>query len=244
MNSGVDVSKAGLLWAARVCEWRGDFAEAQRLATEALERDGNFVEALLVRAVSRRVVGALEGAHGAIADYTRCIEIDPDCDCAFRFRAACLTELASRRGTAEMRSSLHQAEEDLAQAVRLDPANEQAMLSLIETAILGERYREAFGHAGEAWSAVRDPGNRVIGAWLGCIAGILAGRPRRTWERYLDELQARHATLGPLSWCVAEINGVLARVEAEGRYDAGALADLASVHELFLGHFEERPVLR
>ncbi len=79
MDTGANVSKAGLLWAAKVCEWRGDHAGAQRLASAALEGDEDFVDALMVRALSRRLLGAIDGPDGAIADYTRCIAIDAQC---------------------------------------------------------------------------------------------------------------------------------------------------------------------
>jgi len=225
-----------VLLAAKLCEWRSDWPEAARLASVALEQDDRVLDAYQQRALARRLMGDLAGAIG---DYDRCIQIDPSCTWAWEFRGACRSTLAGRLPRDQMLELQEQAELDYRQAVRLDPANERATLSMIEAAICADRFLAAFGCAGEAWSVVRCPRLRVVGAWLGCIAGILAERQPRTWDRYLQALRARQSTLGPLTWCVAEINSVLRRLEEEGRHDCGTLARLAEVHEIFLSHFAE-----
>ncbi|OGA98186.1 MAG: hypothetical protein A3E25_20910 [Burkholderiales bacterium RIFCSPHIGHO2_12_FULL_69_20] len=235
-------SIGAILLAAKLCEWRGQWPEAARLASVALEQDDRILEAYQQRALARRLLGDLDGA---IEDYDRSIQIDPLCDWAWEFRGACRSTLAGRLPRDQMLDLQAKAELDYRQAAKLDPANERATLSMIEAAICADRYRAAFGYAGEAWSAIRCPRLRVVAAWLGCIAGILAERPPRTWDRYLQALRARQSSLGPLTWCVAEINSALRRLEAEGRHDCGTLARLTEVHDLFLSHFGEGgPALR
>lgn len=238
-------SIAALLLEIQVREWHGDWPSVERLASTAIERDDELADAYMRRALARRILNVLQGPEGAIADYDRCIDIDPLNACAWEFRGGCRSTLAGRLPREHRIVMQALAEQDYRQAAQLDPANEQVGLSMIEAAICAGRYREAFGYAGEAWSTVRSPCRRVVGAWLGCIAGILAKRPRRIWDKYHQALQARQAELGALAWSVTEISAALELLQGEGTCPPEALAELQDVHELFLSHFEEGgPILR
>lgn len=230
-----------VLMRAKMYEWFGDWSNAERFATIAVEGAPALVPAYLVRALARRVQGNLEGA---ICDYEKAIELDPQCELAWEFRGACRSTLAARLPREKARALQARAEQDFRQAVLLDPTNEQAALSMVEAAICAERYREAFGHAGECWRTVSGLSQRVICAWLGCIAGLLARRPPQTWQQYTEILRRRETTLSQTAWCTAEINGVIARLFESKAYDADTLAEIEAVHNLFLGHFEQGgPVL-
>jgi tetratricopeptide (TPR) repeat protein len=245
MPTDTQTSATSLLLAVQLREWRGDWAGAAELATLAIQHDDQLTGAYMHRALARRVMGKLSGPDGAIADYDRCIDIDPLIACAWELRGGCRSTLAGRLPREQRIALQTLAEQDYRQAALLEPTNERVALALIEAAICAGRYREAFGYAGEAWSHVRGPSQRVVAAWLGCIAGVLANRPRPTWDRYHQALQVRQAELGALTWCVAEINAALELLQAEGGCAQETLATLQGVQDLFLSHFEDGgPMLR
>lgn len=224
------------LWQAKMCECSGDWSGAENFATIALEADPTLVGAYCQRALARRILGNL---GGAIADYDQVLVHDPQYAPGLHFRGACRSTLAARLPREEARTLQAEAERDFRRAVRLEPSNEQAALSMVEAAICAERYREAFGYAGECWRNLRQGSNRVICAWLGCIAAILARRPRKTWQCYIELLQRREVMLPRMAWCITEINGVIACLYEIRTCDASTLAEIEVVHNIFVGHFGE-----
>ncbi len=94
MHSSETNFAAALLLAIEICEWHSDWLGVERPASAAIEYDDKLAEARVHRALARRVLNVLQGPEGAIADYDRCIDIDPQNARAWEFRGACYFTLA------------------------------------------------------------------------------------------------------------------------------------------------------
>jgi len=210
-----------------------DYKKAKACASEAIQINPSLVDAFAVRALACRVLGELDMA---IADYTKVIEIDPNNSQAWMFRGACKTQKASNLEGLEKTTLINEAHPDYQRAAELRPDDELAGLALLELEICIGKYREAVGTAGVWWNRVRTPANKVICAWLGVIAMILAVHPERKWAHLKAFLEQDRTRLGPTDWCVTEIEGCLKSVQ--GNPSQAALLDtIRPIHASFIKRF-------
>lgn len=223
-----------LLQKARAYERAQDWSRAKTLATEAVEANPSLIDAMMIRALCCRCLGT---PNDAIADYTRVIRLDPENGDALMFRGACKTQIAADMDNPEARMNLlNDAYPDYRRAAELMPGNELAGLALLELEICIGKYREAVGTTGEWWNRVQYPPYKVVCAWLGAIALILAGRPESRWSHFVEFLEQERARLGPTDWCVTEIDRCLGLLEDNG-IATDVISRLLAIHKLFLGHF-------
>ena len=230
---------------ARTCSGIGEWKRARDCATKAIEINPTLVEAYEIRAVAFRVMGELDCA---IKDYSSVVEIDPQQGDAWMFRGACKTQKASRHGRHEAINILNDAHSDYKRACELMPDNERAAGALLELEICASKYREAVGTAGSWWHRVRTVDDKLVFAWLGGIAFILAGKPSQKWVHFQDFLESEPAKLNPRDWSLAEMNGKIAELSkmvSEGRIEEQRLSEVRNVHRLFLSHFSgDGPVIQ
>lgn len=229
---------------ARIACQRRDWRTAETLASQAIDSDPELVDAYMARGLARRVRGDLAGAED---DYSAAIQRDPALAAAFKWRAGVRSSRAAYlRGEAAERCLLA-AENDLRQAVLLNPGDEQTRLGLLEAALCAGRHKEAFACAAECWRDFHDPDCQVIAAWLGCLAALLRQptSPPSRRRQWLCLLQKRQSVLPSLEWSAIEVSQLIARVAGDDSdYDPKILAEIRLVHGLFLSHFEGgRPAL-
>lgn len=212
-----------------------DWERSRDCASKAIEGDSSLIEAYMVRAIALRVIGGLDEAAN---DYTSVIEIDPQHGPAWMFRGACRAQKASsEQDTKEKTRLLNEAYPDYRRAAELMPDNEQAGLALLELEICAGKYREAVGTTGTWWNRLQGPHNKLICAWLACIAFILACKPEKRWAHFWEFLETEPTRLGPTEWSVAEISGLLETLESQGICDQAKLREVRKVHETFIQHF-------
>lgn len=237
------ISPLEMLEAARLWLQRQDWARAKACATDAIRLNPELPEAYMIRAFASRVMGDLAGA---IADYTRVIQLDPQRSEAWMFRGACKAQAASEtQDPARARELLSQAHPDYQRAAELRPDDEMAGLALLELEICLGRYREAVATTGLWWPRLQQPANKLIGAWLGAIAFILAGRPPAKWAALREFLEQSQTRLSGTEWSVVEISRTLDRLSCDPGCDPGKLQQAREIHELFLSHFPATgPVIR
>jgi tetratricopeptide (TPR) repeat protein len=229
-----------LLQQAQAYSQAQDWPRAKACATQAIEANPNLTEAYLIRAIANRCLADLDSS---IADYTRVIELDEHNGLAWMFRGACKAQKAScaddRSRSVEL---LAQAHPDYQRAAELKPDDEQAGLALLELEICIGKYREAVGTTGEWWGRIQQPNNKLVCAWLGAIAMILAGRPVQKWSHLQEFVRNDRTILGPTDWCVVEIERCLAFLQVK---HCPQLAEVKAIHDLFLGHFgQSGPAIR
>jgi len=232
-----------MLEAARVLVQHQDWPRARACASEAIRLNAGLPEAYMIRAFAARVMGDLEGA---IADYTLAIERDPQRGEAWMFRGACKAQLASAAtDRSRARELLSEAHPDYQRASELKPDDEQAGLALLELEICLGRYREAVATTGLWWRRMQHANYKLICAWLGAIAFILAGRPEAKWIHFREFLEADRTRLSATEWSVVEISRALERLPSEPNCDRERLDRVREIHALFLRHFPAGgPVIR
>ena len=206
-------------------------------ASEALDIDPNYSAAYMVRALAYRCRGQL---NEAVDDYGKVIDLDPQGAEAWKFRGACRAQEAANAQSASVAEGLNEmAYEDYRRAFELKPNDEQCGLALLEHEICLGKYREAVGTTGEMWPRIQAPLNKLICAWLGAIAMILAGRPERRWIHLKEHLENSNETLDPTAWCLAEIEGHLesleSRIDDRGRLDRARM-----IHGMFRVRFSDK----
>jgi tetratricopeptide (TPR) repeat protein len=231
------------LEAARLSLRYQSWERARASASDAIQANPALVEAYMIRAIASRVLDELDAA---IADYTRVVELDPQRGEAWLFRGACKTQKASEvRDPARACELLALAHPDYQRAAELKPDDEQVGLALLELEICIGKYREAVATTGLWWNRI-DPANyKLICAWLGAIAFILAGRPEAKWAHFRHLLEQDEPRLGVTDWSVVEISRTLERLASDPGCDRDSLAQARAMHELFLRHFPERgPAIR
>lgn len=222
-----------LLQEATAYEQVGNYKRARACASEAIQANPSFIDAYMTRAYASRVLGDLDGA---IADYCKVIEVDPENHEAWLFRGACRTQKASAMTRNVRLELMNDAHPDYRRAAELRPDDEQGGLALLELEICIGKYREAIGTTGVWWNRIQSSSSKLICAWLGAIASVLAGRPESRWAHYREFLKQDSTLLGPASWSVAEISNYLRDLEESG-YDTKRMAILREIYQLFIAHF-------
>jgi len=224
-----------LLEEARAYRNANDWTRAKTAATGAIQTSPALTEAYMIRAFARRLENDLDGA---MADYAKVIEIDPQNAHAWMFRGACAAQKSSTLGATSPASGLlEEAHRCYKKTAELQPDEEQAGLALLELEICMGKHREAVGTTGTWWGRVQTPSNKVISAWLGALAFILAGRPEAKWAHFREFLEKDTANLEPAVWSVVEIDHVLDKLRTAQPADEPRTAAALSIHRLFLSHF-------
>lgn len=139
----------------------------------ALARDPRSTEILRFRAALYE--GALDSPLRALADYARCVELDPDSALAYNDRARVLTRL----------ERFEEALADLRQALRIDPA---LPLTWCNRAATRLTMREPSSALPDAQRALELAPQSVRALHLGGVALIELGRPaeaERLLTRYI-----------------------------------------------------------
>jgi len=126
---------------------------------------------------------------------------------------------------------------DYRRAADLDPADEQTGLCLVELEICIGRYRDAVGSAGIWWNKVQSPENKIIAAWLGAIAMVMIGKPKRKLAKYLDVLHQDSPSLSSKAWCTHEMTRFLAFLSGDRFLCREKLATIEYIHRHFLKRF-------
>lgn len=232
-----------MLEAARLLLRHQDWPRARACAAEAIRLNPALPDGYMIRAFAARVMGDLEGAIG---DYTHAIELDPQRGEAWMFRGACKAQLASAaRDPVRARELLSAAHPDYQRASELTPDDEQAGLALLELEICLGRYREAVATTGLWWRRMQHASYKLICAWLGAIAFILAGRPEAKWLHFREFLEADRTRLSGTEWSVVEISRALERLASDADCDREKLSRVREIHALFLQRFPAGgPVIR
>ena len=216
---------------AGIQEWK----KAKDCASEAIKLNSSLVEAYMIRALAYRVVGELDNS---ILDYSKIIDIDPQNGEAWMFRGACkLQKSSAMKDQNQVLSLLNDAHPDYKRAAELMPDDEQAGLALLELEICAGKYREAVGTTGIWWNRIKISQNKLICAWLGSIAFILAGKSNNKWVSFKEYLISETATLGPTDWSIAEINGIIENFASQNNYDETKLKEIQAIHKAFIQHF-------
>jgi tetratricopeptide (TPR) repeat protein len=214
-----------------------EWCRAQACASEAIRANPSLIEAYMLRALALRVEGNLDDA---ISDYTKVIELDPQHGEAWMFRGACKAQKGSLVNDRHQALKLiTEAHPDYQRAAELMPENELVGLALLELEICTAKYREAIGTAGVWWNRIKHPHYKVICAWLGAIASILARRPEQKWMHFQQFLKSEVIQLGPAEWSIAEITGTLNSLRSEDNCDQEMLMKVQEIHKLFMSHFSE-----
>ena len=237
ITHGASTASDAGMWLDQARTYAGiyDWKQACDCATKAVIMAPTLVEGYMIRALAFRVMGEVDNA---IRDYSSVIEIDQQHGEAWMFRGACKTQKASSmHDESRAMNILNDAHPDYKRAAELMPDNEQAGLALLELEICAGKYREAVGTTGIWWNRIQGSHNKLICAWLGSIAFILAGKSTQKWTHFREFLESETAKLSPTEWSVAEISGVLENLGSQGICNANALHEIRNIHEVFLRHF-------
>lgn len=181
----------------------------------------------------------------AIELYGAVIGADAANDGPFRMRAAYRMQQAAHASNRDETVRLTaQAIEDYREAQRINREDEENGVCLLEVEVCCRRV-EAIETTRTLWPNLRESRYRIICAWLGAIAGELAGQPSSEHADYIAFLRGDETTLLPATWSVVEIEALIARLKADPTFDRARLARIEKIHRLFLAHFgEEGPAIR
>jgi hypothetical protein len=218
--------------AMRCCEEK-DWVLGESLATEAIAHGIMLQAAHMVRASARRFQQKFDGA---VSDYTEVLRLDPDNPDALMFRGATYMDWSSHeqdyQQAVNMISNL--AILDFKRAAAVDPSHVGIELSVAEVLLCVANYREAVGTAGVCWTRAFRTSDKIVCAWLGAMALILAGKPERKWRHYADCLQNETGTLNGY-WNGCSVERLLKHL-AVSNIEGSRLEMSCAIHELFLAH--------
>jgi hypothetical protein len=107
---------------------------------------------------------------------------------------------------------------------------------MVEVGLCVGRYREAIGVAGACWSRSDRTHERIVCAWLGGIALILAGKPERKWAHYVDYLERETAGIDGY-WNSHSVDRLFQRLEEVG-FDNERLQRGLGIHRLFVARLD------
>lgn len=218
---------------AWTCIRNSEYILALELSSEAIIINPRLVDAYHARALASRCDGDLDTA---IDDYTAIIEIESDNSDAFLYRAACKTQKAADLPENERLAFLNEAHSDYKRAAQLGPDNEQTGLALLELEICISKYHDAAETTELWWNRIKSTPYKIICAWLGAIALILADRPEADWAHFSQFLDDDKTNISATTWSVQEIDMCIKSLEDEG-YDPGKLELIKSIHDKFQQHF-------
>jgi len=126
------------------------------------------------------------------------------------------------------------AQPDFGMAAKLSPDDFRIGLSILEIEVCTGRFHDAAATAGLWWNRTSGAW-KIICAWLGGLALIMAGRPERRWLKFSHWLEVDDSPAGPDYWNPCTVERFLRHVEENG-CGKQRKSDLAAIHQLFLGH--------
>jgi hypothetical protein len=220
--------------AIRCCEDK-DWPLAESLATEAINHNIMLHTAYMVRARARRFQRKFDEA---IQDYTTVLELDPENSDALMFRGATFMDQSSCENDYRRTSAMiaNRAFCDFKQASAINPSHVGIGLSIVEVGLCVGRYREAIGTAGSCWSRAGCRHEKIVCAWLGSMALILAGKPERKWAHYVEYLQRETAGIDGY-WNSHSVDRLFQHLEKVG-FDNERLEGGLAIHRLFVTRFD------
>jgi tetratricopeptide (TPR) repeat protein len=212
---------------------RGDWIRGESLASEAIGLAPNVSEGYEVRGRARRHSRKFPDA---IEDYTVALKLDPQNSNLLMFRGATRMDQAAfqddyNRSIQIMNVDAHN---DFQTAAKLSPDDLRIGLSILEVEVCTGSYRDAAATAGLWWNRTSHSW-KIICAWLGALALILARRPRRRWRKFGYWLEVDESPAGPDYWNPCTVERFLRHVEENG-CETECMSDLVEVHQLFLDH--------
>jgi hypothetical protein len=224
-----------LLRTARMFDNEQAWIQSEAVATEILAACPSNVDALMIRARARRFMGNLSGA---MDDYREVCKLEPQDAYAWLGQGAISIQRALELYSLDERLKVmsEQVYPCYRSAAGLSPNDGEIGLSLLELEICIGRHREAVSTIGTWWNRLQLPRHTIIGAWLGAIALILAGKPERRWMKFKNHLLEKTIRLEPLAWVTTEITNYIKHLESAG-CGHEKLASIREIHELFLEHF-------
>ncbi len=223
------------------------WAEASALLSDAIRDFPSFMELYLSRAYCRRKLSQLDAA---LSDYDKAIELNAQSAQAWLDRGASKVLKAyeiddrelqtrgsqtGRKYGAEALKWFEEALIDYKKGAALEHSG-SAGLSVLELEVILDKYREAIGTAATWWNTHMDADHKLVCAWLGAIATILAGKRPHHWQAFREYLEQEKARPG---WEPEQIDGYLHRLQKEGRCPADRLAGAQEIHRLFLAHYSQ-----
>jgi len=227
-----------ILQRAKAYEDAKEYQRAITLADECIKIDNSVVEAFMIRGRCNRLKYKHD-CDAAIADFSKVIELDPENATAWRYRGTSKTLKASEAGEKEKIDLWTSAIEDFKRAGELRPDEEYIGLDILELEICLGKYREAVGSLGIWWNRIKNQKNKLVCAWLGSLAQILAERPERKWAHMKDILSSDQPRFTHGDWTITEIDLHLKYLEKNNLHSE-KLDSLKTVHELFMSHFQDK----
>lgn len=220
-----------LLSQAKRCCQQKDWGLGESLASQAITNGIMVQAAHMVRAKARRFQKKYQEA---IDDYAEVLRLDPYNSSALMFRGATYMDWSSHEE--DYQQSVHMisnlALRDFTKAGSVNPAQLGIELSILEAQLCLTNYREAIGTAGVCWARASWTRHKIVCAWLGAIALILAGKPERKWQSYAQFLQEPPGGLDGY-WCAYSVERLLKHLVTLG-FDSSKLDRSRSIHGLFL----------
>ncbi|MGD0207587.1 MAG: tetratricopeptide repeat protein [Verrucomicrobiota bacterium] len=220
------------------------WAEARKHLSEAIRLNPSLTGFLLARGLCSR---SLKELDVALADYDKAITLDGQHSGAWHERgvikvlkAYSIDDERLASGSPEKGKYCPQAVQwfnnaltDYRKGAELEH-NASADLSVLELEIILDKYRDAVGTAAESWGRIQQPGYKIVCAWLGAIAYILAGKRQNHWQPFQDFLRQDRSR--PF-WEPEQIDGYLGRLQTEGCCPLDRLKNTREIHQLFLKHY-------
>jgi tetratricopeptide (TPR) repeat protein len=230
-----------LLWRAQELKFSDRWAEAEELLRQAIDLDPGVPAVYLSRAYCLR---KLERYDEALAEYDRVLAMDAQNATAWLDRGAIkvlkaywLDDRQPEKGggkySAEALRWFDEALADYLKAAELEHS-ESSQLSVLELEIILDKYREAVATAAACWSRATAPERKVVCAWLGGLAYVLACKPERQWQPFEEYLRA---SCPRPAWEPEQIAGYLERLERSGRVPAERMRRVRALHDAFLTHY-------
>jgi tetratricopeptide (TPR) repeat protein len=191
------------------------------------------------RTLIRRILGDLAGA---LSDINEAIRLSPDDGTSYWERGAVKAHMLSLLKGISMEKRqdlLKDIMADYKASVARIPTSAEAWLAVVETDLLIRDWDGAIGDYGGCKPYVNTKEYQLVRSWLGCLALTFAGDPPDDQDsKPLDDMSIR---LNATTWCVSEIERLLAGLESEG-FDSEKLRKAKEIHGRFLQHFNVPPL--
>jgi len=217
----------------------GQLPDALILYDRIIEQSRPASYLLQRRGWLRRLTGDFTGAN---ADYDQAIKLSPDDASLYCDRGACLSHRMSNMPDLDRQMKmecLEQVVDNYQACVERDPTNASAWLALVEAYLLQHDWDMAIATYALCQPYINTDQYLLVRAWLGCLAMCLAGDDINDEDE--APLHGVSIRLGPTTWCIAEIDGLLDELKsAQGITQKVALA--IKIHQRFLGNFDEEPI--
>jgi tetratricopeptide (TPR) repeat protein len=185
----------------------------------------------------------LGNPDGAIEDYSKAIELDPDDGTTYWEIAPCYTYNLSRLGYNEnekRKTLLGKALYNYKAAVERIPTSPEAWLAIIETELRLFEYDDAISSYGTCKPYIISKEYQTVRSWLGCIALTLEGDTiEKEDEKSLNDTSIR---LNRNSWSLRAIDLLLIELGEQKSFDKGKLQKVIEIHQKFINHFDELPI--